>query len=126
MGSVLHPLLLVGEGAAGGYALVTAALLVREVVDVLAAGRVEQPVVWPDPCSLTVWTGEDWFTVTVMPVAFGRWGIAVRRDEAPRRATSMELVERARSEYDARSRARELVGQALGQGMTERVALVSR
>jgi hypothetical protein len=106
MGAVVHPLLLVAEGAAGGYALVTAALLMREIVDVLAAGRVEQPVLWPDPRSLTVWTGEDWFTVTVMPVAFGRWGIAVCRDEAPRRARCMELVDRVRSEHDARGSSR--------------------
>jgi hypothetical protein len=126
MAADLHPLLLVGEGAAGGYALVTAALLVRELVDVIAAGRVVQPVLWPDPRSLTVWAGEDWFTVTVMPVAFGRLGIAVCWDRAPRRATPMELVERARTECDARRRADELVGQALGQGMTERVAPVER
>lgn len=126
MGAIVHPLLLVAEGTAGGYAVVTALLLVREAIDVIAAGRVDQPVVWPDPRSLTVWTGAGWFTVTVMPVAFGRWGIALCRDEAPRRATPVELVERARSEYDARSRAHELVGQALGRGMTERVALVWR
>ena len=47
------------------------------MIDVVAAGRVEQPVVWPEPCSITVWTGEGWFTVTVMQVAFGRWGVAV-------------------------------------------------
>jgi hypothetical protein len=73
-----------------------------------------------------VWTGEDWFTATVMPVAFGRWGIAVCREVVPRRAEPIELIERMRSERDAQRRARELVGEALGEGMTERVAVVAR
>jgi hypothetical protein len=73
------------------------AALVWLAVDVIAPGEVDQPVVWPDQRSLTVWTGEDWFTVTVMPVTLGRWGIAVCRDEAPRRPEPIELIGRERT-----------------------------
>jgi hypothetical protein len=85
-------LCLVGIGAASGCALVMLGVLVLEVTDLVAAGRVEQPVVWPDRRCLTVWTGEDWFTVTVKPVAFGRWGIAACRGVAHRRPASRELI----------------------------------
>ena len=122
---VLHPMVLAGIGAASGYALVNLVWLALEVVDMVAAGKLEQTVLWPDPRSLTVWTGEDWFTATVMPVAFGRWGIAVCLDQAPRRPHAFELVERARTEPAARRRAHELIGQALGQGVRDRVAVAA-
>jgi hypothetical protein len=80
-------------------------------------------VLWPNPRSLTVWTGEDWFAVTVMPVAFGRWGMAVCRDEVPRRAEPFELVGRARTEADARDRSNELAGRVLFVRQRERVVL---
>lgn len=55
---------------------------------------------------------EDWFTVTVIPV-FGRWGVAVCRDEAPRRAEPLEVVGRVRTEAAARGRALLLVQDTL-------------
>jgi hypothetical protein len=100
-----HALTLVAIGAAAGAAIVNAFYLLRLVLDLIAARDVGQPHIWPDELSLTVWTGLDWFTVTVMPVAFGRWGVAVCRDDAPRRAEPLELVCRARSEPEARGRA---------------------
>jgi hypothetical protein len=123
---VLHPLCLIGIGAASGYALVTFGMLALEVSDLVAAGRVEQPVVWPDRRCLTVWTGQDWFTVTVMPVAFGRWGIAVCRDVAPRRPWLRELVERAQTEQEARDCAAGLAGRVLSERLTEAVAFVAQ
>jgi hypothetical protein len=83
-------------------------------------------VLWPEPQSMTVWIGEDWSTATVMAVASGRWGIAVCREVVPRGAVPLELLERARSEDDARARSYELVARTLGEGMSERVALVAR
>ncbi len=91
----------------------------------VAGGELDEVVVWPDPRSLTVWTGEDWFTVTVMPVAFGRWGVAVCHDEAPRRAEPVELVTRARGEDEAPDEARRLIGDALAGASPERVAVVA-
>jgi hypothetical protein len=96
------------------------------MLDAIVAGEVEQPRVWPDERSVTVWTGVDWFTVSVMPVAFGRWGIAVCRDEVPRGAEALELVKRVRSEQVARSWSDALVGQVLGERFIERVAVVGR
>jgi hypothetical protein len=46
--AVLHPLCLVGIGAACGCGLVTFGVLALEVTDLVAPGRVEQPVVWAD------------------------------------------------------------------------------
>ena len=124
----------VGTGASGGgvmwHALLTAATvaalgcgawnlvaLVRIVVDVVFAGEGREPALWPDPDSVTVWTGMDWFTVTVMWVAFGRWGIAVCRDSVPRRADPFELIARERAEAPARERAR----LALADGACDQV-----
>jgi hypothetical protein len=72
------------------------------MVDAIVAGEGEQPHLWPDARSLTVWTAIHWFTVTVMPVAFGRWGVAVCRDEGPRQEQPLELVARLRTEPEAR------------------------
>jgi hypothetical protein len=113
MAGVWHAVWLVGIGAAAGFALVNALCLLRLALDVLAAGDVGECSLWPDPCSLTVWTGTDWATVTVIPVAFGRWGVALCRDRAPRRAGPFELVHRTRSEAEALGRARLLAGQLL-------------
>ena len=116
MSGIYHALLLVGIGAAAGAAIVNAFYLLRLVLDLIAAAEFEQSYVWPDPRSLTVWTGVDWFTVTVIPVAFGRWGVAVCRDDAPRRAEPLELVCRARSEPEARGRALLLAQSVLRAG----------
>ena len=113
MSGAWHVLLLVGIGVAVGAAIVNGFYLLCLMLDLAAAGRVEQPIMWPDRRSLTVWTGVDWFTVTVMPVAFGRWGVAVCLDEAPRRAAPLEMIWRARSEEEARRRALLLVQDIL-------------
>ena len=117
MSGAWHVLLLVGIGVAAGAALVNLLYLLRMVLDAIVAGEVEQPHVWPDPRSLTVWTGVDWFTATVMPVAFGRWGVAVCRDDAPRRAEALELIWRSRTEPVARGRALLLVENVLNGGL---------
>jgi hypothetical protein len=111
-----HALLLAGIGAAAGAALVNLLYLLRMMLDAIAAGDVEQPHVWPDERSVTVWTGRDWFTVTVIPVAFGRWGVAACRDAVPRRAEALELIGRLRTEPEARGRALLLVQDALNGG----------
>jgi hypothetical protein len=117
---------LVGIGAAAGAMIVNAFYLLRLVLDLIATHDVVQPRMWPDPRSVTAWTGVDWLTITVMPVAFGRWGIAMCRDVVPRRAGALELVKRVRSEQDALSRARALAGQVLGEWLTEEVVFVGR
>src|SRR5206468_2656449 len=111
---VWHALLLGGIGVAAGAAFVNLLWLLREMLDLITAGDLKEPHLWPDSRSVTVWTGTDWFTVTVMPVAFGRWGVAACRDDAPRRAEALELVKRLRTEQDARARARALVSHVLG------------
>lgn len=116
MSGVRHAMLLVGIGAAAGAALVNLLCLLRMMVDAIVAGELEQPPVWPDDRSLTVWTGIDWFTVTVMPIAFGRWGVAVCRDEVPRRAEPLEVVARPRTEPEARGQALLLAQDVLNGG----------
>jgi hypothetical protein len=96
--------------------LVNLLCLLRLMLDAIVAGGVKQPHLWPDARSLTVWTGIDWFTVTVMPVAFGRWGMAACRDEAPRQAEPLELVGRLRTEAKARGRALLLAQDVLNGG----------
>jgi hypothetical protein len=51
-----------------------------------------------------------------MLVAFGRWGVAVCRDAAPRQAAALELIGRLRTEPEARGRALFLVLDALNGG----------
>lgn len=126
MSGVCHAMLLVGIGAAAGAALVNLLCLLRMTLDAIVAGELEQAGVWPDDRSLTVWTGIDWFTVTVMPVAFGRWGVAACRDAAPRRAGPMELVGRESTEHNARARATELARHAMSFRQRETVLLVAR
>jgi hypothetical protein len=126
MGGLWHALFLVAIGGAAGYVLCTMGLLLWFAADVFAARDACEAALWPDERSVTVWTGEDWFTATVMPVAFGRWGVAVCREVVPRRAEPLELVERARSEEDALGRARELVGEVLGHRSTEWIAVNER
>jgi hypothetical protein len=113
---VWHALLLVGIGIGAGAAFVNLLCLLREMLDLITAGDLEQPHLWPDERSVTVWTGTDWFTATVMPVAFGRWGVAVCRDHAPRRAEALELIGRLRTEPEARGRALLLVQDVLNGG----------
>ena len=96
------------------------------MLDLVTAGEVEQPHLWPDRRSLTVWTGVDWFTVTVMPVAFGRWGVAVCRDDVPRRAERLELVGRVRTEPEARGRALLLVQDILNRRLARDAGVLVR
>jgi hypothetical protein len=123
---VWHALLLVGIGVAAGAAFVNLLWLLREMVDLITAGDLKEPHLWPDSRSVTVWTGTDWFTVTVMPVAFGRWGVAVCRDDAPRRAETFELVGRLRGEREARGAALLLVREILNGGLARDVGVLVR
>ncbi len=124
MSGVREATRLVGMGVAAGFAIGNMVLLVWFALDVIAA-RAERCSLWPDPGSLTVWTGEDWVTVTVMPVAFGRWGVAACRDAAPRRAGPLELIERERTERKARGCARLLAMQVLGDDQLESLVMVA-
>jgi hypothetical protein len=119
-------LLLVGIGVAVGAAFVNLLYLLRMMLDAIVVGEVEQPHVWPDERSVTVWTGIDWFTATVMPVAFGRWGVAVCRDDAPRRAETLELIGRLRTEPEARGRALSLVQDVLNGGAVRDTRVLAR
>ena len=110
-----HVAVLAGTMLVAGGVVWNAALVFWLVTDVLAAGEQDEPGVWPDPMSVSVWTGNDWFTVTVMEVAFGRWGVAVCRQPSPCRASPIELVDRVGTEQEARDRARRLVGRALNE-----------
>ena len=116
MSGAWQAMLLVGIGIAAGAVFVNLLYLLRMLLDAIVAGEVEQPHMWPEVRSLTVWTGTDWFTATVMPVAFGRWGVAVCRDDAPRRAAALELIVRVRTEPEARGRALLLVQDVLNGG----------
>jgi hypothetical protein len=116
-----HALLAAATVAALGCGAWNLAALVRIVLDVVFAREDREPALWPDPDSVTVWTGMEWFTVTVMRVAFGRWGIAVCHDSVPRRADPFELIARERAEPLARERAGELARLALADGACDRV-----
>ena len=58
-------------------------LLLCFAADVFVARDACEAALWPDERSVTVWTAEDWFTATMMPVAFGRWGVAACREVVP-------------------------------------------
>jgi hypothetical protein len=117
MTAVVHILLLAGMAACGVAVVWNLAGAVRHVIDVFAAGRRDAVTVWPDPDSVTVWTGEDWFTATVMPVAFGRWGVAACRAPAPRRAGPLDLVGRERTREQARASSHQLAKQVLAENV---------
>jgi hypothetical protein len=118
-----HEALLAGMVVAAGYGIWQMVLLIWFAVDVMAAAGQGEAPLWPDEGSVTVWTGANWLTATVMPVAFGRWGIAVCREVVPRRAEPIELVTRARSEQEAHRVAHELAAEALQDEGVEGVAI---
>ena len=101
-------------------------LLLCFAADVFVARDACEAALWPDERSVTVWTAEDWFTATMMPVAFGRWGVAACREVVPWRAEPIELIGRARSERDALARAHELAAAALENRRAETIAIAAR